>query len=355
MLKSEPLRGKVADEAVNRLVATLKDADAAVIFEGLPHQSHQRAQLKDEIARKKNVVLFDFHFYEQPTELLPESRRELLAILQEKPWFDPEPEGNARMHKKCGGFHPDYQVEWKTAGKVVQVQFCLGCDDVMIFTEDQRINGGLLKSERLTAWLRGFCKLRPADRDSWSQDEESAKAKMAQLDRLLKQFSNGETMLWEGLPSIRRETESYDAECDTKHPADIHGYFYYEPSQTMRVGLRDKFVDAVLQKDSLKAAWPPPQEVALYFPQGDFLIRWKTPEGELDTQVDFNREEIHYYWNDDYGFAALSKDALAKLKALLGEFHKQRPAFKASLVSKPVEITPPTPPKDPSAVQVPGL
>ena len=327
-LESDSLREKAAEDEVKKWIATLKDADAAVVFEGLPHQGWQEALVNDEIARKKTIRLFGYAFYEQPTELSRAQKKEFQEILASGPWFGALEKGITK-NKMCGGFHPDYQIEWKTKGSVVQIQFCLGCRDVRIYTEKEKIFGDLKGNERLTKWLRGFRKLRPADRQIWDMDAESSKQKVIQLKALLKKFTKAELTIWEGLPSRIDEDAVLQSERNAKKPTDIHGYDYYEPAQPMTDQQRNRLLQIVDTRGALTAASHPDGGRG---PQGDFLIRWKTSDDELDAQVDFEREEIHYYWRDDYGFVGLSKEALSELKKALLEFRKQRPP-----VQKPVE------------------
>ena len=327
-LESDSLSEKAAEDEVKKLIATLKDADAAVIFEGLPHQGWQRALVNDEIARKKTIRLFGYAFYEQPSELTRAQQKEFQEILASGPWFEALEKG-VMQNKRCGGFHPDYQVEWKTKDAVVQIQFCLGCRDVRIYTEKEKIFGDLKGNERLTKWLRGFRKLRPADRQMWFVDAESSKQKVIQLKALLKKYAKTDPTVWEGLPKEGEESEVWKSERESKNTTDIHGRYYYEPAQTVTAQQREDITAILNGKDALKAASNPDESRG---PQGDFLIRWKTSDDELDTQMDFSREEIHYYWRDDYGFVGLSKEALSELKKALLEFRKQRPP-----VQKPVE------------------
>jgi hypothetical protein len=301
-------------------VTTLKTADAAVIFEGLPHQYHQPALLKDEIARKKSVELFGFHFYAAPTELNQESRRKVFALLQEGSWFKPRPE-EVHFVKKCGGFHPDYQLEWRAGGKVYQIQFCLGCEETKAFAENQYVFGDVEDREGLYAWLRGFKKLRPANRVPWFFDPETSARQLAQLREGLKQFAGAEVTVWEGLPA-RREQAAWKTESASKKNIDIHGYHYYEAEYRLSAEQRDRFSAILASKGALQATAKSEQT---YFPFGDFLLRWKTGDSEFETQVEFDRQEIHYYWGDHYGYASLSKEALTDLKKLLAPFQKQRP------------------------------
>jgi hypothetical protein len=49
-------------------------------------------------------------------------------------WFgDPETFRDWRGEKKCGGFHPDYTVEWKKGAESVAVLICLSCHEIKAY------------------------------------------------------------------------------------------------------------------------------------------------------------------------------------------------------------------------------
>lgn len=72
------------------------------------------------------VRLYGFDFEEGTLTISTETAEELSK------WFaDPDSFRNWRGEKKCGGFHPDYAIEWKKGGKSVVVLLCLGCHEII--------------------------------------------------------------------------------------------------------------------------------------------------------------------------------------------------------------------------------
>jgi hypothetical protein len=41
--------------------------------------------------------------------------------------------------KKCGGFHPDYCVEWYADGQLYRCLICLGCWEVKVYGPDREL------------------------------------------------------------------------------------------------------------------------------------------------------------------------------------------------------------------------
>jgi hypothetical protein len=109
-------------------VATLKQADRLVLYEGLPHPMYEAQALASEKKAKPTVTLHGFRFYREPLDLKPGDDDRLRALLG-----NPHSFSTYSGEKKCGGFHPDYAVEWTAGGQTYQALICFGCFEARIY------------------------------------------------------------------------------------------------------------------------------------------------------------------------------------------------------------------------------
>ncbi len=107
---------------------TLKQADRLVLYEGLPHPMYEHEALEAEKKAKPTVPLHGFPFYRETLDLKPGDEERLKAILGDRASF-----AVYSGEKKCGGFHPDYAVEWATRGQTYQALICLGCWEIKVY------------------------------------------------------------------------------------------------------------------------------------------------------------------------------------------------------------------------------
>ena len=139
-------------------IATLNQADRLVLYEGLPHPYYEARSLEVERKSKPTVILHDFPFYREPLEWKPGDGERLKALLGDRSTFAPY-----SGEKRCGGFHPDYAVEWSAGGKVYQALICFGCFETKIYGPDGGTTYDLTQDvrERLKALLEPYRKNRP--------------------------------------------------------------------------------------------------------------------------------------------------------------------------------------------------
>ncbi len=82
-------------------------AEKVVLYEGLPHQLYEGPSLENERQTKAVQELDGYTFYEEPLALAGDDTTRLSEILGDSKTYKP-----FTGEKKCGGFHPDYAVEW---------------------------------------------------------------------------------------------------------------------------------------------------------------------------------------------------------------------------------------------------
>lgn len=110
----------------------VQHASRAVLYEGLPHQNWERTTFTNELATKQTVFLCKHPFYSEPLSLSQEDTDTLRRLYCDSSSFNP-----FQGHKACGGYHPDYCLEWSNGTKQFLVQFCFGCHEMKTFSEGQ--------------------------------------------------------------------------------------------------------------------------------------------------------------------------------------------------------------------------
>lgn len=110
------------------LIADIRSADSVVIHEGLPHFRWEAQQLENELATKPNVARHNFPFYQEtlkPSDADAQALRDLVCA-----------DGAFRAFqgfKSCGGFHPDYCVEFQSGGTSIEMLICFGCGEARVY------------------------------------------------------------------------------------------------------------------------------------------------------------------------------------------------------------------------------
>jgi hypothetical protein len=104
---------------------TITQAERLTLYEGLPHQYYETASLEAEKKAKPTITMHGFPFYRETLELTMGDELKLKALLGNGRLFEPH-----TVDAKCGGFHPDYAVEWLAGGQTYQCLICLGCGEV---------------------------------------------------------------------------------------------------------------------------------------------------------------------------------------------------------------------------------
>lgn len=110
------------------LAAAIQKAGTVTVYEGLPHQANEKAALDAELKAKKTVPRHGFPFYAEPLVVSADERKALTALTA-----DPKSVQKFGGPKKCGGFHPDYLVEWGTGDDAVRLLVCFGCHEVRMY------------------------------------------------------------------------------------------------------------------------------------------------------------------------------------------------------------------------------
>ena len=108
-----------------KFTSAVKNADRVVLYEGLPHQGNEHNLFEQELRAKKTVQIHGYPFYEETLPLKGEDATKLLDLYCDpssfRPWMG---------LKSCGGYHPDYCIEWHVGKDVYLALICLGCWEI---------------------------------------------------------------------------------------------------------------------------------------------------------------------------------------------------------------------------------
>ena len=119
----EPVPASKEDSSEIRLA--IAQAAKLTVYEGLPHQMFERDLLVAESKRKDTEMIGSFRFYNPSIAVNnPKTLQRILASSDTIQIFQGE--------KLCGGFHPDYAVQWADeAGISFNAQICFGCQEII--------------------------------------------------------------------------------------------------------------------------------------------------------------------------------------------------------------------------------
>jgi len=113
---------------LKELVSAVQKADNVVLYEGLPHPGHTPGLLDKELKSKRTVQIHGFPFYEESLQLKEADAKRLSEL-----YCDPQSFKRFSGEKKCGGFHPDFCIEWHMGTTEYHVLICLGCYEIKSF------------------------------------------------------------------------------------------------------------------------------------------------------------------------------------------------------------------------------
>ena len=117
--------------------AAILGSKSLTLSEGLPHPAKEPHLYPAEEKRRDTRRIADFPFYKpdlKPDAVRTERLRELLSSSASfAEW----------KQKRCGGFHPDWCVSWRSGRKDIHALICFGCQDIIIVSPDQQLRYGL--------------------------------------------------------------------------------------------------------------------------------------------------------------------------------------------------------------------
>jgi hypothetical protein len=149
--------GRASSKINDTVLLSIAQASDVVVYEGLPHQSREAKLLAEELKTKETVELHGFPFYKQTLSISHEDQRLLATALSDTHGYRLNKKGTV---KTCGGFHPDYAVNWTADGRDNCVLVCFGCCDLRVYGgEHEAIYS--IRNSRLENALQSYRQNRP--------------------------------------------------------------------------------------------------------------------------------------------------------------------------------------------------
>ncbi|MEM7179958.1 MAG: hypothetical protein AAF518_03525 [Spirochaetota bacterium] len=129
------------------------------LWEGLPHQRFEAKVLKQELAKKTYFKIAGFPFYKEKLTFSKEDLANLQALLQKEDNYSP----SSFFPKSCGGFHPDFALEFEVEKVKYKALVCFGCNEVEVFEGSYRSTFDLQMPDvdKVKAILKKYSKNRP--------------------------------------------------------------------------------------------------------------------------------------------------------------------------------------------------
>jgi hypothetical protein len=150
-----------SEEASSKIRQAMAKATTVNVYEGLPHQMFERDLLAAESKRKDTEKIGSFRFYTPAVAAKnPEVLKRILSSSDTIQVF--------RGEKMCGGFHPDYTVQWSSEdGSRFFAQICFGCHEIIYRDgkNEYRYDFEREPYEKLKKELAPYAKKRPESKD----------------------------------------------------------------------------------------------------------------------------------------------------------------------------------------------
>jgi hypothetical protein len=139
------------------IAASAGKAKEVIVFEGFPHPLLEAKVFKKE-KEERNQFRYQGHvFYQNRPKVKDKDAEALKKILADSKGFTAW-----RGEKKCGGFHPDYMIQWKDGDDLYRVLICYNCKEIMAYGPKgaMRLDMGRA-GDSLQATLKRYQVLRP--------------------------------------------------------------------------------------------------------------------------------------------------------------------------------------------------
>src|SRR5438034_231195 len=102
-------------------VEGVQTATQTILYEGLPHQDFEEDSLWSELVTKAVIHRCKYPFYTEALALDDGDAQQLKTLVCEGELFIIPP---TRLAKYCGGFHPDYCMEWQNGDDTYDALLC---------------------------------------------------------------------------------------------------------------------------------------------------------------------------------------------------------------------------------------
>jgi hypothetical protein len=137
----------------------IQACDKIALYEGLPHQLMEKEAFTREMARKKTIEIGGHRFYASPVVISNVTAAKLKRLYTAKGSFSA-----TWGIKYCGGFHPDWCIQWMQGRAVWTVHLCFGCGEMMTSHNGKSLEADFRSEkveEKFKAILAPYQKERP--------------------------------------------------------------------------------------------------------------------------------------------------------------------------------------------------
>jgi hypothetical protein len=137
----------------------IRGSGAVALYEGLPSEFWEPQLREQKLSQKQTVRLHGYTFYDHRRALPPAAAERFTALFRAKGSFQ-----GYRSTKACGGYHPDYCLEWSTGASATRGLVCLECGEVKFFGPAAALHCDLTPqaAQRVKQWLSTYQKDRPS-------------------------------------------------------------------------------------------------------------------------------------------------------------------------------------------------
>ncbi len=150
------------DTNFDRLPAVLREISSAgevLLYEGLPSEFWEPELRTRALKEKETIRLQGYAFYDEAQQLPAADASALTALLSATESF-----ARHSSRKSCGGFQPEYCLEWTTGASSTQAVVSLECGEVKLYGPQGELYCDLVPEvvQKLKPLLSAFQKNAPA-------------------------------------------------------------------------------------------------------------------------------------------------------------------------------------------------
>jgi len=126
---TEPDTQEHHDANIKPLVAGIEAAKGIVIYEGVPRTRPKNEAVEEGPKAEQGIIrLKGFSFYKEVVVHNLEIDKSLTELCSDAKTF-----GIYRGPKFCGGFHPDWCIDFKNGKDIYRVLICGGCHEARLY------------------------------------------------------------------------------------------------------------------------------------------------------------------------------------------------------------------------------
>ena len=136
----------------------LAKAKTFTLAEGLPHPSKESDLFTTQAQRKDTQQITGFFFYKPDQKIDPGTTDKLRQIIANSDNLT-----EWKEHKTCGGFHPDWSLNWRRGWSKDRALICFSCEEIIYISGDYQLRYNLTPTaaKQLKSLLNPFKAKRP--------------------------------------------------------------------------------------------------------------------------------------------------------------------------------------------------